>query len=341
MQMPSCVPRTEYSAHVHWDLVKKVTGIDTDILENREKASAKFIKDWDYSLLWYVNIQKNYLERYGKISNMGHSVYAESAEGKSDKDEEVFTLFDDIDDALALDCVRFYGQFDEKELIRTYEKEYASMRKAYPDTVNMGGVYITLVSGLTYVYGWEMFLECMAYKEFDKVMQSYYEWVKQFYDAFAKSSVPVLMMHDDITWTSGKFASREWYDRNVLPYLKKLLEPCKRAGKKILFTSDGDYGEFTDAIVDSGADMLFFEPGSDMEGFAKRHGKTHGFVGDVDTRVLLTGTKEDIEREVRRVMRFGKEYPGFVCAVGNHIPPNTPVENALWYDEFYRKYSVR
>ena len=171
--------------------------------------------------------------------------------------------------------------------------------------------------------------------------ESYYEWVKQFYDAFAKSSVPVLMMHDDITWTSGKFASREWYDRNVLPYLKQLLEPCKRAGKKILFTSDGDYGEFTDAIVDSGADMLFFEPGSDMEGFAKRHGKTHGFVGDVDTRVLLTGTKEDIEREVRRVMRFGKEYPGFVCAVGNHIPPNTPVDNALWYDEFYRKYIVR
>ena len=191
------------------------------------------------------------------------------------------------------------------------------------------------------MYGWEMFLECMAYEEFDRVMQSYYEWVKQFYEAFAKSNVPVLMMHDDITWTSGKFASRAWYDQNVLPYLKKLLEPCKRAGKKILFTSDGNYGEFTDAIVDCGADMLFFEPHSDMEGFAKKHGKTHGFVGDVDTRVLLSGSKEDIEREVKRVMEFGKRYPGFVMAVGNHIPPNTPVDNALWYDEFYRKYRAR
>lgn len=90
MQMPDYVPRTEYSAHVHWDLVKKVTGIDTDILENRDRASAKFIKDWDFSLLWYVNIHKNYLERYGKISNMGHAVYAESASGQSDKDEKVF-----------------------------------------------------------------------------------------------------------------------------------------------------------------------------------------------------------------------------------------------------------
>ena len=29
MQMPDAVPRTEYSAHVHWELVEKVTGIDT------------------------------------------------------------------------------------------------------------------------------------------------------------------------------------------------------------------------------------------------------------------------------------------------------------------------
>ena len=341
MQMPDYVPRTEYSAHVHWELVKKVTGIDTDVLENRDRASAKFIKDWDFSLLWYVNIHKNYLERYGKISNMGHAVYAESATGQSDKDEEVFSLFTDIDDALKLDCPKFYGTFDQDELIRTYNTDYDNMCKTFPDTVNMGGVYITLVSGLTYVYGWEMFLECMAYEEFDKVMEGYYEWCRQFYEAFAKSKVPVLMMHDDITWTSGKFASYGWYKRNVIPYLKKLLEPCKQAGKKILFTSDGDYREFTDDIVDCGADMLVFEPGSDMEGFARKHGKTHGFVGDVDTRVLLSGTKEDIEREVLRVMKFGKQYPGFVLAVGNHIPPNTPVDSALWYDEFYRKYRQR
>ena len=132
----------------------------------------------------------------------------------------------------------------------------------------------------------------MAYKEFDKVMQSYYEWVKQFYDAFAKSSVPVLMMHDDITWTSGKFASREWYDRNVLPYLKKLLEPCKRAGKKILFTSDGDYGEFTDAIVDSGADMLFFEPGSIWRGLRKGTARGMGSSGMSIRACFLRGRRK-------------------------------------------------
>ena len=60
-----------------------------------------------------------------------------------------------------------------------------------------------------------------------------------------------------------------------------------------------------------------------------------------DTTVLLTGTKEDIEKEVLRCMDIGKKYPGFIMAVGNHIPPNTPVDNALWYNEFYEKYSRR
>ena len=33
--------------------------------------------------------------------------------------------------------------------------------------------------------------------------------------------------------------------------------------------------------------------------------------------------------------------PGFVMAVGNHIPANTPVDNALWYNECYEKLSRR
>lgn len=28
-------------------------------------------------------------------------------------------------------------------------------------------------------------------------------------------------------------------------------------------------------------------------------------------------------------------------AVGNHIPANTPVDNALWYNEFYEQMAKR
>ena len=34
-------------------------------------------------------------------------------------------------------------------------------------------------------------------------------------------------------------------------------------------------------------------------------------------------------------MDIGKGCPGFIMAVGNHIPPNTPVDNALYYNQCY------
>ena len=62
-----------------------------------------------------------------------------------------------------------------------------------------------------------------------------------------------------------------------------------------------------------------------MSYIAEKYGKTHSFVGNADTRILLNGTREDIEREVKRCMDIGKNCPGFIMAVGNHIPANTPV----------------
>ena len=38
---------------------------------------------------------------------------------------------------------------------------------------------------------------------------------------------------------------------------------------------------------------------------------------------------ELIRAEVERCMSLGRNCPGFIMAVGNHIPPNTPVENAI------------
>ena len=87
--------------------------------------------------------------------------------------------------------------------------------------------------------------------------------------------------------------------------------------------------------------LFVMEPGNDMQYFADKYGKTHGFVGNADTRILLSGTKNDIYKEVKRCMDTGKKYPGFFMAVGNHIPANTPVDNALYYNEAYMELSKR
>ncbi len=56
---------------------------------------------------------------------------------------------------------------------------------------------------------------------------------------------------------------------------------------------------------------------------------------------LRGGSTEAIRDEIRRCMAIGKNCPGFFMAVGNHIPANTPVDSALYYNEVYEQLSRR
>ncbi len=60
-----------------------------------------------------------------------------------------------------------------------------------------------------------------------------------------------------------------------------------------------------------------------------------------DTRLLLYGTKAEIRAEVERCISLGRDCPGYFLAVGNHIPPNTPVENAIYYNQVYEELCYR
>lgn len=344
MEMTDKVPRTEYSVQNHWELLKVVTGIDTDVVENRERAKKAFVTAWDYSFMWTVVVTRKELEKRGRVTRMGHAVYQELPEGQSDFIDNRDTPFEDPEEVLNLDPVKEYGEVPESEIIELYENAYQTQNDRWgQQCLTMSGVYITLVSGLIDIFGWDSLLLAMGMdpKRFNKVVDGYAEWVQQYFDAFAKTDIPVFMCHDDICWTSGPFTSPEWYRKHVFPKYKKYLEPIKAAGKKIIFTSDGTYTEFFDDIIDCGAEMLVLEPTSDMAALAKKHGDRIGFVGNADCRVLQDGSKEDIRKEVERCMEIGKPYPGFIMAVGNHIPQNVPVDSCLWYNECYEKMAQR
>jgi len=61
----------------------------------------------------------------------------------------------------------------------------------------------------------------------------------------------------------------------------------------------------------------------------------------VDTRALTFGTAADVRAEVERCWTLGRKCPGYFFAVGNHIPHNVPIENALYYFELIEEYGAR
>jgi uroporphyrinogen-III decarboxylase len=344
------VPRTEYSAERHWELIQAVTGIAVtpqSSPEDQQAASIAFQKAWNYSFFWCTLLYRGV---FGSLrTDMGHAEYAA---GGVDRRDTIFCPFKTPEEVLALDPASAYGLRDPLEpfgpaghetVVKAFEKHYQDTCRVRPFGVNMTGIYITLISGLIEIFGWDMMLLAAGtdQKAFGELMNRYAAWVQPYFNALADADVPVVMIHDDMVWTSGAFLRPDWYRQYLFPNLKKLLAPLREAGKVIAFTSDGNYTEFIDDIADAGVSGFVMEPTTDMAYIAEKYGRTHFFIGNADTRILLLGTKAQIRAEVERCMAIGKNCPGFFLAVGNHIPSNTPIENCLYYNEVYEELAKR
>jgi uroporphyrinogen-III decarboxylase len=267
---------------------------------------------------------------------MGHAVYA--SEGV-DYDDDLRCPFNSVEEVLAFDPWEAYGEIDGQEYTRRFEQQYRRNCENYPDNVNMTGIYPSLITGLTFIFGWELLLLTAGLDPdgFGALVNRYGSWIQQHYDALGDADVPVIYSHDDMVWTQGAIFRPDWYRKYVFPNLERFWDPLLRTGKKVLFVCDGNYTQFVDDIAACGASGFWFEIFTDLETIAKRYGQTHFMIGNVDTRVLLSGSKEAIRAEVERCLDIGKPCPGYFMAVSNHLPPNTPVESAIYYNQVYEE----
>lgn len=340
LEMQDRVPRMELSAAQHWKLIENVCGIkvnESSSPEEQQIASSAFIKAWDYAYNWNVVITSWVFG--DKKTSMGHAVYAQ---GGVDRDDHIGSAFEDEDDVLKFDPYAAYN-FNKPFIKQLFIDDYNKQRTLYPDCVGMTGTYVTCISGLIDMFGWDLLLTAAGIDSdgFGEVTNRYARYMQQYFDTLAETDIPVIMVHDDIVWTEGAFLPPEWYRKYVFPHYKKYFAPILESGKRLIFTSDGNYTEFIDDIAACGVHGFVMEPCTDMQYIADKYGKTHSFTGNADTRVLLSGSKEDIYAEVKRCMDIGKKYPGYILNVGNHIPANTPVDACLYYNEAYLDLSRR
>ena len=341
LEMPRRIPRTEYSAEMHWDLIKAVTGIDVSVGSPdavKQQGALALMRAWNYDFFWSTLIGADEFGEYG--TDMGHAEYAA---GGVDRRDTIVCPYKTPEDVLSFDPWSTLGQKDPAVLTERFARHYRQSCELHPWGVNMTGVYITLVSGFIQLFGWDMLLEAAGTDpvRFGELANRYAGWMQQYYDALAETDVPVVMVHDDIVWASGPVFRPAWYRQYVFPNYRKYFAPLLDSGKKIIFCSDGNFNEFVDDIAACGVHGFVFEPLTSLERIVAKYGKTHVIVGNADTRILLDGTKAQIRAEVERCMTLGRGCPGFFMAVGNHIPPNTPIENALYYNQVYEELSCR
>lgn len=324
LEMPDRVGHTEYCSHPL--LAQAITGIDP---RERSDGWRLFQDAIGMDLIWHTCDGTGW---GGRTTNMGHAVFQQDG---ADFDAGVRCPFSSPEEVLDFSPTAEYGVPDVDERAAFFEQVYLAGQQANPCQIFTGGYYKTIFSACIQAFGWEMFLLAAPhdYERFDRVLEGFFEISMANFRAWAKTSAPVFICHDDIVWTAGAVFHPDWYRKYVFPRYRKLWTVLHEAGKKILFCSDGDFTEFVDDIADAGADGFIFEPMTSLEYIVERYGQTKAILGNVDTRILTFGDRDAIRTEVKRVMSIGKPCPGFFIAVGNHIPHNVPIENALYYFE--------
>lgn len=321
--MPSEIPHTQYISHPH--LASALTGLP----EGHPDLERRYVEKLDLDFVWHTHGP----DVKGRLTNMGH---AEWLEDGTDFDDGFRYPFETPEEVLSFDPVEEYGLPDVNRQAEEYQAWWKDAQERN-DAVVPGGLYKSLFSFAIAAFGWEMFLTAAALDEerFDRVLEGFFRIIMAHTRAWARTDIEVFLTHDDIVWTSGPVFHPRWYRRHVFPRYRKYWEVVKDAGKKVLFCSDGDFTPFIDDIAEAGADGFIFEPLTSLDEIVTRYGRTHVIIGNADTRILTFGTREDVRREVRRCIDSGRDCPGYFFAVGNHIPYNVPVGNAVACFEAY------
>jgi hypothetical protein len=298
---------TEYSLEYHREFLARRGGHD----------------QLSYDLFWSTNDGPVGWGKRGRVTDMGHAVYA--ADG-SDQRASHECPFKDEEEVWAFDAVAEYGLPDFDELVQYYEGCVQKARTNRPNQLTTGGYYKTIVSGALEAFGWDMLLLAASDSgKMEKVFDSFFRLTLHHMRAWAKTSVPVIIQHDDFVWTAGPFVHPDFYRQVIIPRYAELWKPLHAAGKKVLFCSDGDFREFAGDVVAAGANGLIFEPVNDFGWMAERFGQTTCLVGSfVDCRDLTFGNWDKVQADIDRTFECLRNCRGAIVVTGNHLAPNIP-----------------
>ena len=335
LHKPDKIPHTEYLFHRQFTI--KVTGLDPESPDpgERSRACAAIARELDYDFLWTTFP----LPYEGPSTEMGHGQYTE----KGIDIVRASKPFESPEEVLAFEPERDLKVPSVEQLVPMVRNWHAKAQEAYPEAVVPGGFYNSVFTWAIRTFGWELFLAAAALDEdrFDKILEGFTRISMKVVQAHVQVGIPVFLCHDDIVWTSGAVFHPDWYRRHIFPRLKRLWEPLREAGIKVLFCSDGDFTDFVQDLAEAGAQGFIFEPLTDLEKIVDLYGQTMVIIGNIDTRILTYGTPEDIRADVKRCAQLGLDCPGYFFAVGNHIPYNVPIASIECYLEAIDEFGKR
>jgi len=91
-------------------------------------------------------------------------------------------------------------------------------------------------------------------------------------------------------------------------------------------------------LVDVGLAGLSIDALSSLEKMMEIAQKKVVVIGNVDVKILAEGTKEDVEREVRRCIDTAAKYSAYILSTSCEVSPGTPLENVEYMMKVAKEY---
>ncbi|MHC4713344.1 MAG: uroporphyrinogen decarboxylase family protein [Planctomycetota bacterium] len=151
-------------------------------------------------------------------------------------------------------------------------------------------------------------------------------------------------MCEDLGYRNGLFCSPEVLKELIFPYYREMVDFFHSYDVPVMLHSCGNITEAMDLIVDAGFDALHpmeRKAGCDPLAFAQEYGDRLAFVGGLDVRVLESGDRELIRREVGDLVDgMKKRGARYVFSSDHSISTNVAYADYKYALEVYRDHMM-
>jgi uroporphyrinogen decarboxylase len=164
--------------------------------------------------------------------------------------------------------------------------------------------------------------------------------VTDFYVAFfarilsaGEGEIDLVFTADDIAGQHGPLMSEPMWEEYLKPYHERLNATIHSFdGVKVIYHTDGAVTSMVDGLIDMGIDILqalqFSAVGMDPRLLKDRFGDELCFEGGVSVQTTLPfGTAEDVQEEVKHLIRTLGEDGGYILGPSHAIQAGTPPQN--------------
>lgn len=139
---------------------------------------------------------------------------------------------------------------------------------------------------------------------------------------YVKNGVEVLYLGDDMGTQSSLLLGRQIIEEFLVPEYRRLMDFYKDKNVIIDFHSCGHVEEILDIFIDLGIDILnpIQASANNAETIIKKTQGKIALQGGISSNILLNGSKEDIQNEVKtKISIFGKD-GGYICGPDQSMP---------------------